>query len=199
MLYQLAQGTAEKAAHDAGILEVSVLSARLAYAMMCLTLCWGALTSMGWVGRATGRQALRSGHIFLVALTLAFAAVHTSSMLLLELSPFTPAQLFIPFYGDNNLTYSLGILAMELLLTVLVATWLRRFITSARWLFLHRLAYPAFAFGVLHALLSAMAAGHMAVVWLGGISLLIPTLVVIAIRFMPAKALATTGLIEDAP
>jgi hypothetical protein len=39
LLYLLAQGTADKAAHDAGIFEVSELSARLAYAMMCLTLC----------------------------------------------------------------------------------------------------------------------------------------------------------------
>jgi sulfoxide reductase heme-binding subunit YedZ len=199
LLYLLAQGTADKAAHDAGIFEVSELSARLAYAMMCLTLCWGALTSMGWVGRATGRQALRSGHIFLVALTLAFAAVHTSSLLMLQLSPFTPARLFIPFYGDNLLRHSLGILAVECLLAVLVATGMRRFMTAQRWLWLHRLAYPAFGFAVLHALFSAMAAGHMAILWLGGISLLIPTLVVIAIRFMPAKALATTGLIEDAP
>src|SRR3954454_1782201 len=109
----MAQGAAEKAAHDAGVYEVSALSARLAYAMMCLTLCWGALTSMGWVGRVTGRQALRSGHIFLSALTLAFISAHALSYLMLQLSPLTLPRLLIPFAANGQLYTGLGTLGFE--------------------------------------------------------------------------------------
>ncbi|HEU5471509.1 MAG TPA: ferric reductase-like transmembrane domain-containing protein [Actinophytocola sp.] len=195
----MAQSAAEQGAHDAGVYEVSALSARLAYAMMCLTVCWGALTSMGWVGRVTGRQALRSGHIFLSATTLAFIAAHSLSYLMLQADPYTMTRLLIPFYAGGPLYTGLGILAFECLLVVVIATGMRRFMSNQRWLFVHRLAYVAFVLGILHALLTAMANGHVAILWLGGITLLIPTLAVIAVRVMPAKALATTGLIEDAP
>ena len=50
---------------------------------------------------------------------------------------------------------------------------------------------------MLHALLGAMANGHLAILWLGGVTLLIPPLTVAAIRLMPAKALAPNGLTED--
>ena len=68
-----------------------------------------------------------------------------------------------------------------------------------QWKWLHRLAYPAFVFGILHALMGASARGDLEVLWLGGITLAVPAVVVTLIRFMPAKALATTGLLEEVP
>ncbi|MFL6142061.1 MAG: ferric reductase-like transmembrane domain-containing protein [Labedaea sp.] len=196
MLYQLAVGEAE---HDSGVLDIAQLSARLAYAMMCLALCWGALTSMGWVSRLTGRQALRSSHMVLSTLTLAFVAVHGLAFLYLRAQPWTLVQVLVPFNSGAKLPQTLGTLAFEGMLASAVVVGLRRWLSYYRWLWLHRLAYPAFALGVLHALLSAMANGHLGFLWLGGIALLMPAVTLAGLRFLPAKALATTGLIEDAP
>ena len=196
MLYQLAVGEVE---HDSGVLDIAQLSARLAYAMMCLALCWGALTSMGWVSRLTGRQALRSSHMVLSILTLAFVAVHGLAFLYMQAQPWTLVQVLVPFNSGVKLPQTLGILAFEGMLASAVVVGLRRWLSYYRWLWLHRLAYPAFALGVLHALLSAMANGHVGILWLGGIALLMPAVTMTALRFLPARALATTGLIEDAP
>ncbi|HEV2783568.1 MAG TPA: ferric reductase-like transmembrane domain-containing protein [Actinophytocola sp.] len=198
MLYQLAQGAADPG-HDAGIRELAALSARLAYAMMCLTLCWGILTSLGWVNRITGRQAVRNGHMMLATLTLAFAGVHGVAFLLLRNNPWTLTQLLMPFHPGGQLRYTMGILAFEGMLAAAVAIGLKRWMTYRRWLGIHRLTYPAFMLGVGHAFLAAMANGSLATLWLAGITLLVPAVTLAIIRFVPAKALATTGLLEDVP
>lgn len=198
MLYQLAVDSSD-AAHDGGVLEVSVLSARIAYALMCLTLTWGVLTSLGWVNRVTGRQALRSGHMILASLTLAFAGVHGMTFLLLDASTLSYADLFAPFATDVKLRVTFGTLAFEGMLAATLAIGLRRFMSYWRWLWLHRLAYPAFGVGVLHAFMSAMYSGTLSGLWLIGITFLIPAVTVTVVRFIPARALATTGLIEDGP
>jgi len=194
VLLQLAAGEAE---HDAGVLDMTHLTARLAYAMMCLTLTWGVFTSMGWVNRLTGRQALRSSHMVFATLTIGFASVHGLSFLLLKNGGFSAIQLVIPF--QTELRNTLGTLALEGLVVASVGIGLRKWMTYYRWLWLHRLAYPAFALGVLHALLEAVADGSMSAVWIGGITLLIPPITAAALRMLPTRALATTGLIEDAP
>jgi len=196
VLYQLAAGEIE---HDSGILEMAQLSARLSYAMMCLALSWGVMTSMGWVNRLTGRQALRSSHLVLATLTLAFAAVHFIAFLYLQSKQWTVVQVLVPFNNGGKFRHTMGILAFEGMLASFIVVGLRRWMTYYRWLWIHRLAYPAFALGVGHSLLGAMANGHLAILWLGGITLLTPAVTLALVRFMPAKALATTGLIEDAP
>jgi methionine sulfoxide reductase heme-binding subunit len=198
VLHQLAVDSSD-AAHDGGVLELSVLSARFAYAMMCLSLTWGVLTSLGWVNRFTGRQALRSGHMILASFTLAFAGVHGLSFLLLNASTLSFADLYVPFATDVKLYITFGTLAFEGLLAATLAVGLRRFMSYWRWLWLHRLAYPAFGLGVLHAFWSSMNSGTFAGLWLIGLTFLIPAVTVTVVRLIPARALASTGLIEDGP
>jgi sulfoxide reductase heme-binding subunit YedZ len=196
VLHQLALGTTEDVAHDSGVIDLSVLSARIAYAMMCLSLCWGVMVSRGWVNRLTGRQALRSSHMVLATITLVCASLHVIAFTTLRVGAFGWAQVIIPFHSGNELRYTLGILALEGLYVAAVVVGLRRWLSYWRWLWIHRLAYPAFALGVLHALLSASADGTLNTLWLGGITLLVPAVAFTVLRFVPAKALATTGLIE---
>jgi sulfoxide reductase heme-binding subunit YedZ len=198
VLYQLAQEAVDPG-HDAGIREMAQLSARLAYAAMCLSLCWGVFTSMGWVNRFTGRQALRSSHMVLATLALAFAGAHAVSFLMLHNSPWSIVDVLVPFNDGGKLQHTMGTLAFEGMLVAALAVGLRRFMTYRRWLGIHRLAYPAFMLGVGHSFFGAMANGSVNALWLGGITLLIPAVTLAIVRFMPAKALATTGLIENAP
>jgi sulfoxide reductase heme-binding subunit YedZ len=182
--------------HDAGVRELSVLSARLAYALMCLTLTWGVLVGTGWVDRLTGRHALRASHQIFATLTLAFAFVHGAAFLLLD-SPVSVAGLVIPFSGSFRDT--MGVLAFEGMLAASIAVGLKRWTTYWRWLWLHRLAYPAFALGVLHGFFQSLAAGRLGAVYVGGLTLLVPAVTVAVLRFLPAKTLATAGLVEDGP
>jgi sulfoxide reductase heme-binding subunit YedZ len=184
------------ASHDDGVRELSVLSARLAYALMCMTLTWGVLVSTGWFDRLTGRHALRASHQVFATLTLAFAFVHMVSFTLLDQArPF--ADLIIPFRGVLRDTF--GVLAFEGMLTAAIAVGLKRWTSYWRWLWLHRLAYPAFVLGVLHAFFQALAKGTLSTVYLGGLTLLVPAITVILLRLVPAKTLEAAGLAEDGP
>jgi sulfoxide reductase heme-binding subunit YedZ len=154
---------------------------------------------MGWVSKLTNRAALRSGHMILSTLTLAFIGMHALSYTLLAAGPWSFEQLLIPFSQGGKFRHAMGTLAFEGMLLAALAIGLRRWMSYWRWLWIHRLAYPAFGFGVVHAFLGASENGHLSILWVGGITLLIPAITVALLRLMPAKALATTGLIEDGP
>ncbi|WP_039791948.1 MULTISPECIES: ferric reductase-like transmembrane domain-containing protein [Amycolatopsis] len=186
----LAQQTA-----DTGLRGVAAFSARLAYAFMCLTLCWGVLTATGWVRNITGRKALRSGHIALATLALAFGAIHALSFLFLTSGAFTVAQLTVPLTGLAR--HSFGIIGIELMLAVALTAGLQRYTAYRRWLWVHRLAYPAVALTALHSFFGAIANGHLALLWLGGITLLVPTVTLAVLRFLPARVLERIGLVEE--
>jgi methionine sulfoxide reductase heme-binding subunit len=187
---------AADAGHDSGVLEVSTLSGRLAYALMCLTLIWGVLTSTGWVNRLTGREALRNSHQVLSSLTLAFAFVHGVTLLMLDNGAWSLSEVVIPF--QSTLRHTFGTLAFEGMLAAAIVVGLKRWMSYWRWMWVHRLAYPAFILGVIHAFFGAMANGTLAAVWLIGITLLVPAAVVMFLRLLPARTLASAGLIEDA-
>jgi sulfoxide reductase heme-binding subunit YedZ len=184
------------ASHDDGVSELSVLSARLAYALMCLTLTWGVLVSTGWFDRLTGRHALRASHQILATLTLGFAFVHGVSFLVLD-DAYPLGKLIFPFTGPLRDTF--GILAFEGMLAASIAVGMKRWTSYWGWLWVHRLAYPAFVLGVLHAFFQALARGTLSAVYLGGLTLLVPAVTVIVLRLMPPKVLEAAGLAEGGP
>jgi ferredoxin len=184
--------------HDAGIAEAAALSGRLTYFCMCFTLCWGVLAAAGWVRRSGGRDALRTGHVVLAAFTLATGALHGLTFLFLDDDAFGVAELLLPFY-DGTTRHALGIVGFELVVAVSVTAGLRRGAREGRWLHFHQLGYPAIGLLAAHAWLGAVRSGHLAVVWLAGITLLVPPIVLSALRVLPASALVRAGLITPAP
>ncbi|KAA2265271.1 hypothetical protein F0L68_05295 [Solihabitans fulvus] len=164
---------------------------------MCLTLCWGVLTSTGWVQRTTGRQALRSGHLVLATLALAFGALHALSFGFLDDERFDLLRLTVPLLPGGLVRHALGIVGIELMLAIAISTAVQRLLVYRRWLWLHRLAYPAVGLTVLHSLFGAIANGHLAVLWLGGITLFVPTALLAALRFVPTGVLTRSGLVEE--
>lgn len=183
--------------HDTGIAEAAALSGRLAYLCMCLTLCWGVLAATGWVRRFSGRDALRTGHVVLAAFTLAAGALHGLTFLFLEDDPFGVADLLLPFY-DGSPRHAIGIAGLELVVAVSVTAGLRR-TREGRWLRFHQAGYLAVGLLAVHAWLGAVSSGHLAVVWLAGITLLVPPVLLSALRVLPASALVRAGLIEPEP
>jgi len=184
---------------DAGVLELGAVSGRLGYALMCLTITWGVLVSVGWANRLAGRPALRTGHVLLSALTLAFAFSHMISFLFLRAELYSVVEVFVPFNGGVQLRHTMGILAFEGMLAAAVVVGLRRWLSYRQWLGIHRLGYVAFGLGVVHAWVGAYNNGTLSALWLLGITFLVPTATVIALRFMPSRALTSTGLFDEAP
>jgi sulfoxide reductase heme-binding subunit YedZ len=74
---------------------------------------------------------------------------------------------------------------------------LYRWTSYRRWQFLHRMAYAAFALLVAHSLFGAIENGHLAVTWLAGLTLLIPTITMAILRYTPTRVLVQIGLVEE--
>jgi sulfoxide reductase heme-binding subunit YedZ len=183
--------------HDAGVRQMAALSARLAYALMCLTLCWGVLVSTGWIHRLSGRPATRNSHMVLATLALSFGFLHAVSFLFLDDIHFTTIMLIIPLVNGGFARWGAGIVGYELTLAIAISVGLQRFFSYRRWLTLHRFAYPAVALLVIHSFLGAIANGHLDILWLAGITFLVPTVVLAVLRFVPSKVLLNAGFVEE--
>ena len=192
---KIAIADAFESPHDAGVHEVAALSARAAFVFLCLGLCWGTFTSTGWLRRLTGRQATRSSHLVLVTLALGFATLHALAFVFMQVDPLGLLGLAVPFHA-GGLTQALGIVSVELMLAVAASTLVRRLLSHHRWLWLHRLGYPAVGLGVLHSFAGAFVDGHLKALWLFGVALVTPTVLVVGLRFVPPRLLTTAGLLE---
>lgn len=182
---------------DDGLRTIAQLTARLSYVFMCLTLCWGVLTATGWVRNVTGRKALRSSHTALAMLTLAFGVVHAAGFYFLSNGALTLVYLTVPLAPGSLLRHTLGVVGLELMIAVAVTAGLHRFTSYRRWLWLHRLAYAAIPLLAIHSLFGAIANGNLQVLWLGGITILVPTLFLALLRFAPTRLLERIGLVEE--
>ena len=182
---------------DDGLRTVAQLTARLSYVFMCLTLSWGVLTATGWVRNVTGRKALRGSHIALAMLTLTFGIVHAAGFYFLSNGAFTLVQLTVPLAPGTLMRHSLGIIGLELMVAIAITAGLYRFTSYRRWLWLHRMAYVAIPLLAIHSLFGAIANGNLPVLWLGGITIGVPTLLLAVLRFAPPRLLERIGLIEE--
>ncbi|WP_238412125.1 ferric reductase-like transmembrane domain-containing protein [Saccharothrix deserti] len=185
--------------HDSGVWDVATLSGRMAYVTMCLTACWGVLTATGWVRKITGRAALRITHQVLATFAVATAVVHAVTFLLLENGSLAIYQLVLPLVGGGEMRHALGVIGLELMIAAAVTASLQRTVFYRNWLRLHRLAYIGVWLGAMHAWLGAAANGHVSLVWIGGITVLMPAVTLTMLRFLPAHVLARLGVIEAAP
>ncbi|HJQ48112.1 MAG TPA: hypothetical protein VJ870_17595 [Amycolatopsis sp.] len=181
--------------HDAGVHDVAALSAHAAFVFLCLGLCWGIFTSTGWLHRLTGRQATRSSHLALVTLALAFATLHAAAFLLMRDARFGPVQLSVPFVTGGYVVAA-GVVSLELMLAITLAVVVRRLLSPRRWLWLHRLGYPAVALGVLHSFTGAFVDGHLQALWMFGLALAVPTALLAGLRFLPVRLLTGARVLE---
>jgi sulfoxide reductase heme-binding subunit YedZ len=133
----------------------------------------------------------------LATMTLAFGLIHVWSFLFLTDVHFTVIKLTIPLVDGGLLRHATGIVGFELIVAIAVSVGFQRFFSYRRWLFLHRLAYPAVALLVVHSLLGAIANGHLEIVWLGGVTFLVPAVVLAVLRFVPSRVLTGAGLVQE--
>jgi sulfoxide reductase heme-binding subunit YedZ len=148
------------------------------------------------VHRLSGRQATRNSHMVLATLTLAFGGIHVLCFLFLTDINFDVVALTVPM-ADGLLRHAYGIIGFEVILAVAISVGFQRYFRYRRWLSLHRFAYPAVALLVVHSLFGAVANGHIDFLWLGGLTFLVPTVVLAVLRFVPSKLLSDVGLVSE--
>jgi sulfoxide reductase heme-binding subunit YedZ len=185
--------------HDSSIRAMAQASARTAYVAMCLALAWGVFAATGWIGRLSGRRATRVGHITLALFAIVLGTLHAAAFVFLT-DPdevFVPSTLLNPVSSAGKLRWSLGIVGLELVIAVLLTSLLRRFFIYRRWLNVHRVAYVAVALIVVHSWLGAFANGNLSLLWLAGVTVLVPTILVTVLRFVSPRKLVSLGLLGD--
>jgi methionine sulfoxide reductase heme-binding subunit len=125
------------------------------YASLAIAVVTGvALRSavLDWLG---SNRAVRSLHEYSTALWIPLATLHVVSLLLDATARVGVLDVFVPFHSTyGTLGIGLGALSLDLLVVVTVAALLKRRMGKGLWVWLHRLAYLAFALIFVHALLS---------------------------------------------
>ncbi|MFD2467898.1 4Fe-4S domain-containing protein [Amycolatopsis silviterrae] len=184
---------------DAGIRQLAALAARLSFALTCFALSWGVFVKTGWLRTLSGRKATTNSHLVLATLALAFGCIHATAFLFLANGPFSIVRLIVPFAEGGMLRHALGIVGLELMLAIALSVSVRRFLALRRWLWLHRLAYTALVLIAVHSVFGAVVNGHLVVLAIGAAALLLPTAVIAALRFTPARWLGAGAAGEPPP
>lgn len=105
-----------------------------------------------WLGN---NRVVRALHEYTIVLWIPLAVLHLGALLLDKTARIGVLDLVVPFHSTyGTLAIGLGALSLDLLLVVTVAAYLKRRMRKDVWLWLHRLAYVAFALIFLHAVLS---------------------------------------------
>lgn len=106
---------------------------------------------LDWVG---SNRAVRAAHEYTTVLWIPLAALHLVALLVDKTARIGVLDLVVPFHSSyGTLAIGVGALSLDLLLVVTVAAYLKRRMRKKVWLWLHRLAYVAFALIFLHAVL----------------------------------------------
>lgn len=107
---------------------------------------------LDWLG---SNRALRALHEYTTVLWIPLAGLHLLSLLLDTTARLGLLDLVIPFHSTyGTLAIGLGALSADVLLLVTVTAFLKRRMNKDVWVWLHRLAYVAFALIFFHAVLS---------------------------------------------
>jgi sulfoxide reductase heme-binding subunit YedZ len=130
-------------------------AALTAFFLLAAALVTGqALRSAMFEGAMRNRD-LSNLHRFLTICWAPFVALHVLAMALDAVARISPIDLVIPFrVSYASFAIGLGTIGFDLLLVVIVTSYLRRRLDPIAWRWLHRLSYPMFGVFALHALLS---------------------------------------------
>jgi len=108
--------------------------------------------TFAWLSHNRG---VRVVHGFLTVLWIPLGLAHVVALLFDRYAQVGLVDLVVPFgvsYG--RLAIGLGTISMQLILVVLVSTWLRSSLTNGQWQLFHRLSYVAFVAAFAHGVMS---------------------------------------------
>ncbi len=131
---------------------VAGLSSYAALAIALLTGIAMRTAVLDWLG---SNRAVRSLHEYTTVLWLPLGALHVLSLLLDSTARIGVVDVVLPFHSSyGTLAIGLGALSVDVLVAVTITAYLKRRMRKDVWLWIHRLAYAAFALLFLHSVLS---------------------------------------------
>jgi len=131
---------------------VAGLSSYAALAIALLTGIALRTAVLDWLG---SNRAVRTLHEYTTVLWIPLATLHILALLLDTTARVGVIDVVLPFHSSyGTLGIGLGALSVDVLIAVTVAAYLKRRIRKDVWLWVHRLAYAAFALIFLHAVLT---------------------------------------------
>ncbi len=131
---------------------VAGLSSYAALAIALLTGIAMRTAVLDWLG---SNRAVRSLHEYTTVLWLPLGALHVLSLLLDSTARIGVVDVVLPFHSSyGTLAIGLGALSVDVLVAVTITAYLKRRMRKDIWLWIHRLAYAAFALLFLHSVLS---------------------------------------------
>ncbi len=127
------------------------------FAALSISLVTGVALRSGLFGGLAKNRSLRSTHEFTAVLWIPLGILHVASLVLDQTARVSPLDLVVPFLANydaaGRLALGLGTIGLDLFAVVAITGWLRGRMGPRTWIWLHRLAYLAFAAMFLHAVL----------------------------------------------
>jgi len=135
--------------------EIARASGLAAYAALCISVLSGLAPRTQALSFLANNRAVRALHDWTPWIVIPAALVHIVALLLDATARIGILDVFVPFVTSyGRLAFGLGTISFDLLVVVLVTTWLRRRMSLAAWQLFHRLSYLGFFALFLHAILS---------------------------------------------
>jgi methionine sulfoxide reductase heme-binding subunit len=128
------------------------------FAALSISLLTGVALRSGLFGGLANNRALKSTHEFTAVLWIPLGLLHVASLVLDQTARVSLLDLLVPFLANydvgGRLALGLGTIGLDCFVVVAVTGWLRSRMGPRTWIWLHRVAYLAFAVMFLHAVLS---------------------------------------------
>lgn len=122
-----------------------------AYVMLFASVAWGLAATTAPFGKRVSKVSASTLHRSMSTVALALLGLHLLALSSDTFMPFSVAELTVPMRSEYRpVAVTLGIVALDATLIVVVASWLRRRIGTTWWRRSHLLATPAFALAMLH-------------------------------------------------
>ena len=126
-----------------------------AFAAISLSVVSGEALRTSVLDFLASNRALRGLHDFTTALWLPLVAAHVLTLVLDRTAQITARDVVVPFQvAYAPLQIGLGTVALDILIVVVITSWLRRHMNNRLWQWIHRTSYVAFVAIFLHAVTS---------------------------------------------
>ena len=135
--------------------EVARASGLAAYVALCIAVLTGLAPRTQALGFLATNRAVRALHDWTPWIVIPAGLVHVVALLLDATARIGILDVFVPFLTSyGQLAIGLGTISLDLLIIVLVTTWMRRRFSNNAWQWWHRVSYLGFVTMFLHAMLS---------------------------------------------
>jgi sulfoxide reductase heme-binding subunit YedZ len=143
---------------DLFLWETARVAGLAAYATLAISLVTGLAMRTAVLDWLANNRGLKSLHQFTAWIWIPLGALHVSALVLDHTARIGVGDVFLPFgapyTGSGRLGIGLGTIALDAFVIVAVTGWLKRWIQSTTWQWIHRISYLAFGLLFVHALLS---------------------------------------------